>query len=139
MNIVRKINDNFAIAGPITSEQLQQIADEGFKSVLNLRSLNQNLINDERQYTESLGLDYINLPIDIEVMSTEVAVRVLKQIDNLPKPTLVYCNNAMLAAAVVLMDIAIGQGETLNQAFRRAERLGLFKSYAQQLPTPSPN
>lgn len=139
MNTVRKINDEFAIAGPVTFEQLQQLVEDGFKSVLNLRSLSQQFIHDEQQYVEHLGLSYINLPIDIDIMSTDVAVKVLKQIDNLPKPTLVYCNNAMLAAAMVLMYIAIGQGETLQQAFKRAEKLGLFKSYTQQLPAPSPS
>lgn len=137
MNLIRKINDEFAIAGSVTFEQLQQASEDDFKSVLNLRSLGQQVIKDEQQYVESLGLIYMNIPIDMEVMNMEVAIRVLKQIVQLPKPTLVYCNNAMLAAAMVLMYIAVGQGETLQQAFKRAEKLGLFKSYTQQLPAPS--
>lgn len=126
METVRKINDELAIAGPVTFGQLEQIAHEGFKSVLSLRSLDKYLLIDEQQYVKTLGLSYINLPIDSEVMSTEIAVRVLKQIEELAKPTLVYCNNAMLASAMVLMHIAIRQGETLEQAFKRAEKLGLF-------------
>jgi protein tyrosine phosphatase (PTP) superfamily phosphohydrolase (DUF442 family) len=126
MEIVRKINDEIAIAGPVTFQQLQQLAQEGFKSVLNLRSLDKELLIDEQQYVKSIELCYANFPIDREVMSAEIALRVLKQIEELPKPTLVYCNNAMLAAAMVLMHIAIRQGETLQQAFKRAEKFGLF-------------
>lgn len=137
MEIVRKINDELAIAGPVTLNQLQQLAEEGFQSVLNLRSLSQSLLIQEQQDVEGLGLCYVNLPIDTEVMTTEIASKVLKQIDKLRKPTLVCCNNAMLAAAMVLMHVAISQGETLQQAFKRAEELGLFQSRSRPLSTPS--
>lgn len=126
MEVIRKINDELAIAGPLTNQELQQLAEEGFKSVLNLRSLDKNFLLNEQQHVENLGLCYVNLPIDIEIMSTEIAVKALKQIDRLPKPSLVCCNNAMLAAAMVLMHIATCQGEPLQKAFKRAENLGLF-------------
>ncbi|WP_088892772.1 beta-lactamase hydrolase domain-containing protein [Leptolyngbya ohadii] len=128
MEVVRKINDELAIAGIVTVQQFYQIAEEGFRSVLNLRSLDRGSLAEEKRSVERLGLCYVNLPIDTEVMSPEVAGKVLKQIGKLPKPSLVCCNNAMLAAAVVLMYIAIGQGEPLQKAFKRAEDLGLFAS-----------
>ena|SRR5579883_409663 len=137
MEIIRRINDELAIAGSITTVDLEQIAIEGYKSILNLRSLDHHHLSAQQQNVEYLGLRYVNLPIDVEVMSPEIAVKVLKQIDQLPKPALVCCNNATLAAAMVLMHIAIGQGETLQQAFKRAESLGLFRSYASQLSAPS--
>ncbi|UBF30625.1 phosphatase (plasmid) [Kovacikia minuta CCNUW1] len=133
METVRKINDEFAIAGPMALSQWQQVAEEGFKSVLNLRSLN-HLLSNEQQQVEHLGLCYVNLPVDAEVMNPEIAVRVLSQISQLPKPALVCCNNATLAAAMVFMHIAIHQGQPLQQAFQRAEALGLFKTYSQPAP-----
>jgi len=127
MEIVRRINDELAIAGPMTPQEFQQLADDGFKSILNLRSLDQSDLYDEQQYVEYLGLCYVNLAIDSEIISTEIAVRVLRKMDELPKPMLVYCNNAMLAAAMVLMHIAMRQGETLSQAIQRAEKFELFR------------
>jgi protein tyrosine phosphatase (PTP) superfamily phosphohydrolase (DUF442 family) len=126
MEIIRKINDELAIAGPVTFNDLQQIAKEGYKSVLNLQSFN-HFSNDEQDQIERLGLHYLKLPIDAEVMCLEVAIRVLDQIHQLPKPALVCCNNATLAAAMVLMHIAVSQGQPLQQAFERAEELGLFR------------
>lgn len=70
-------------------------------------------------------------------MSTEIAVRVLKHIDQLPKRTLVYCKDATLAAAMVLMQVAIRQGETLQAAFQRVEDLGVLERHVQLLPAPS--
>jgi uncharacterized protein (TIGR01244 family) len=127
MNTIRKINDDLAIAEQITPEQLQQILQGGFKSVLNLRSPDEEgfLINEQQQ-AETLGLYYINIPIKVEAINDEVAAQVLKQIDEVPKPALVHCNNAMRSAAIALMHIATQQGVSLSQAFNQAEQLGLF-------------
>lgn len=127
MEAIRKIDDELAIAGQITLEQLQQIAQEGFKVVLSLRSKN-NLLADEQRCVEALGLCYFNLPVESRQVNAELADRVLKQMDILPKPALIYCVNAKLAAAMVLMHIAVRQGATLQQAFQRAEQLGLFSA-----------
>lgn len=127
METVRKINDELAIAGQVTLEQLQQIAQEGFKSVLNLRSLDEDgFLTDEQQQVENLGLYYVNIPIQVEAINYEIAAQVLKQIDELSKPALVHCNCAIRSAAMVLMHIATRQGVSLKQAFMQAEELGLF-------------
>ncbi|PSB26310.1 beta-lactamase hydrolase domain-containing protein [Stenomitos frigidus] len=135
--MVRQINDELAIAGLVTVKQLQQLPEAGFKSVLNLRSLDTYRLRDEQRYVESLGLCYAHLPIDHEVMSAELVLRVIQQLNELAKPTLVYCSNEMLAAAMVLMYIAMRQGETFPQAFKRAEKIGLFRISVQPVPTSS--
>lgn len=138
MELVRKINDELAIAEAVTLEQWQQIVEAGFQSVLNLRSQQMPLSSAEQEHVEELGLSYFNLPTDINIdaISVEIALRLLQQIDELPKPTLV-CNNATLAAAIVLMHIAMRQGETLHEAFQRAEKFGLFGRSVQSLASTS--
>jgi len=138
MGVIRKINDEFAIAETIAVEQWEQIAEEGFQSVLNLQLLKTACRSIERQYVESLGLRYVNLPTDIKLdaMTMETALKILWQIDGLPKPILVF-NHETVAAAMVLMHIAMRQGETLQQAFQRAEKIGLFSIPIQQFATQS--
>jgi len=132
METIRKINNELTIAGQLTSEQLQKIAQEGFKSVLNLRSPDEDgFLDSEQQQAEALGLYYINIPVKVEAINHEIAAQVLKQIDELSKPALVHCNSAMRAAAMVLMHIATRQGVSLKQAFDQAEQLGLFGRIAQ--------
>lgn len=132
MENIRKINNELTIAGQLTSEQLQKIAQEGFKSVLNLRSPDEDgFLDSEQQQAEALGLYYINIPVKVEAINHEIAAQVLKQIDELSKPALVHCNSAMRAAAMVLMHIATRQGVSLKQAFNQAEQLGLFGRIAQ--------
>jgi uncharacterized protein (TIGR01244 family) len=132
MEIVRKINDELAIAGQITPEQLQQIATEGFKTVLNLRSPDERgFLIEEQHYAEMLGLHYLNLPVHAEAMSDESATPLFRQLDKLSKPILVHCDSGIRAAAIVLMHITMQQGASLKQAFTQAEKLGLFETLYQ--------
>lgn len=130
MKTIRKINDELAIAGQITPDQLQEIAQEGFKSVLNLRSPDEEGFPiGEPEQVEALGLNYNNIPIKVEAINDEITTRVFRVINELPKPILVHCSSAKRAAALVLMYIAMRQGATFKQAFNQAEQLGLFAMF----------
>ena len=63
METIRKINDALAIAGQITSEQLEEIVEEGYKSVLNWRLPDEAGFQSSELRTQLLGLHYVNLPI----------------------------------------------------------------------------
>jgi protein tyrosine phosphatase (PTP) superfamily phosphohydrolase (DUF442 family) len=57
MNLIRKINQELAISGQITLEYLHQLADDGYKSVLNLCFANESISwTNEQQKSEFLGL-----------------------------------------------------------------------------------
>jgi uncharacterized protein (TIGR01244 family) len=127
--IIRKINNDLAIAGQVTSTQLQQIALEGYRSVVNLRSPDEtDFPNTEQQEVESLGLEYFNIPVRLEGIDRNVALQVLEQIDASAKPALVHCHRATIAAAMALIHVAVHQGISLEQAFQQAAGLGLFNA-----------
>jgi uncharacterized protein (TIGR01244 family) len=128
METVRRITDELAIAGQISLEQLQQIVQEGYRSILNLRlSYESGFLSNEQQQIELIGLHYANLPVRAEVITREVATDVFKKINQLPKPILVHCNSGVRAAAIVLMYLAVRQGATIEQAFTQANQLDLFE------------
>ncbi len=127
METIKKINDELAIAGQITSEELEQIAEEGYKSVLNLRSPDEaGFQSSEQLHTQLLGLQYVNLPIKVTEINPQVALHVFKKIDELPKPTLVHCDSALRSAIIILVYIATRQGISVEQAFKQAVNLGLL-------------
>ncbi|QLE49714.1 hypothetical protein FD724_17540 [Nostoc sp. C057] len=127
MNIVRKINDQLAIAGQITLDQLKQIADEGYKSVLNLRLPDEiGLLADEQEKTQFLGLYYVNFPTKTEDINHQSMLQVYQTIAELPKPTLIHCDNSIRSAAIVLLYIAIKQGITFEKALQKVITLGLI-------------
>lgn len=128
METVRKINNELAIAGQIAPEDLKQLADRGYKSVLNLRSPDEQGFQDSEQlYTQLLGLHYANLPTKLTEINPQMALQVFQKIAELPKPTLIHCDSAVRAIAMVLMYIATKQGMSLEDAFKQAENLGLLE------------
>ncbi|ODG97567.1 hypothetical protein A4S05_12765 [Nostoc sp. KVJ20] len=127
MNIVRKINDELAIAGQITLEQLKKIADEGYKSVLNLRLPDETgLLADEQDKTELLGLYYLNLPTKTDDINHQNTLKIYQTITELPKPILIHCDNSIRSAAIVLLYIAMKQGITFEKAIEKIINLGLI-------------
>ncbi|MBD2163388.1 hypothetical protein H6G04_03110 [Calothrix membranacea FACHB-236] len=127
MDTIRKINNELTIAGQISSEELKKLADEGYKSVLNLRSHDEiGFQSSEQFYTQLLGLHYANLPIRITEINPSITTQVFKTISELPKPTLIHCDSSVRAIAMVLMYLATRQGMSLEQAFKQAENLGLL-------------
>ena len=127
MNTIRKINDELAIAGQITLLQLTQIVDEGYKSVLNLRLPDEKgLLDHEQDKIEFLGLRYVNLPTLAEDINHQATLQVFQIITDLPKPTLIHCDNSIRSITIVLLYIAIKQGRSFEQALQQATKLGLL-------------
>lgn len=127
METIRKINDDLAIAGQITLEQLKQIAQAGYKSVLNLRSPDETGFQSSEQIKPHLlGLEYVHLPIKIAEITPQSILQILQKIKELPKPTLVHCDSGMRSAIVIFIYIATKQGISLDIAFNQAVSLGLL-------------
>jgi uncharacterized protein (TIGR01244 family) len=127
MNTIRKINDELTIAGQITQEQLHEIAHEGYKSVLNLCSPQENCsLDNEKEKIEFLGLCYINLPINAQEINHQATLQVFQTIAELPKPALIHCDNSLRSAIIVLLYICTKHGITFEQAFQQVKKLGLL-------------
>lgn len=127
METIRKINDDLAIAGQITLAQLKQIAEAGYKSVLNLRSPDEEGFQSSEQLcTQLLGLHYVNLPIQATEINHQVALQAFQKINELPQPALVHCDSGMRSATIIFMYIATKQGISLDLAFKQAINLGLL-------------
>ncbi|MGM3307778.1 fused DSP-PTPase phosphatase/NAD kinase-like protein [Anabaena sp. WFMT] len=127
MNVVRKINQELTICGQITPEQLQTLADDGYKSILNLRFADeQNSWNNEQEKTELLGLCYVNFPIKIENFHHQYAIEVFHVISELPKPLLIHCDNSKRSVVIVLLYISTKQGIDFEQAWQQAINLDLL-------------
>jgi uncharacterized protein (TIGR01244 family) len=126
MENIKTIDDQIAVAmGQVTPEQLQQAAQEGFKSVLNLRSpQEEGFLSDEQQQTEAAGLKYINIPVKPDAMTDELADRVLHQIERLPKPALIHCKSGMRSGAMALMYVATQQGISADRAMAMGKQNG---------------
>ena len=127
MNIIREINDELAIAGQIKLDQLQQIANGGYKSVLNLRLPDETgLLANEQEKTELLGLYYVNFPTKSEDINHQGMLQIYQVINKLPKPTLIHCDNSIRSAAIVFLYIALKQGISFEKALQKIINIGLI-------------
>ncbi|MEA5579217.1 beta-lactamase hydrolase domain-containing protein [Anabaena sp. UHCC 0451] len=127
INIVRKINQELAISGQITPDQLQKLADDGYKSVLNLCFVDkQDFWQDEQEKTQFLGLCYVNLPTKVEYLTHQSANYIFEIINELPKPLLIHCDNSKRSAAIVLLYISTKQGINFEQVWQQAINLDLL-------------
>ncbi|MBD2593916.1 hypothetical protein H6G74_06180 [Nostoc spongiaeforme FACHB-130] len=130
MITVRKINDELAIAGQITLDQLKQLAEEGCQSVINLRSPDEtSSLDNEKEKVEFLGLQYINFPTNLGEINHQAALDIFQVINKSPKPTLIHCDDSIRSAAIVLLYIATKQGVTFEKALQQTINLGLISSH----------
>ncbi|MBD0264231.1 MAG: protein tyrosine phosphatase family protein [Tolypothrix sp. Co-bin9] len=122
----KKISNDLSAAGQLTPEQLQQAADEGFKSVINLRSPNeQGFLSDEQQQAEAVGLQYANIPLKPTEPNQELTKAALEEIADLPKPILIHCAAGARASGIALIANAIQEGLTDEQIQQKAADLGI--------------
>ena len=120
-----KVNDQITVAGQITPEQFEGAARQGFKSALNLRAPEEEgFMPDEQRRAEAAGLRYANIPVKKEEISDELTTRVLKEIDELPKPILVHCASGIRAGALAFMHMATREGLSAQEAMSRAQECG---------------
>ncbi|MCC5634665.1 tyrosine-protein phosphatase [Nostoc sp. CHAB 5844] len=126
MSNSKKISENLSIAGQITPEELQQLAQEGFKSVLNLRSPDEaGFLNDEQQQAQKAGLEYANVPLKPSQANQELTELAIEKIENLPKPILIHCAAGARAGGIALIASAISEGLSYEQITQKASELGI--------------
>ena len=145
MENVKKINQNLAVATEqLTTQQLQQAANEGYRSILNLRSSEEEgFLEDEGEQAKAAGLNYVNVSVKPDNINEDLADRVLQQIDSLPKPLLAHCKSGLRSGAFSLMYLAIKEGMSAEEAMDKGKAMGFdcdkspqmkefFKQYISQ-------
>ncbi|MEH1769663.1 protein tyrosine phosphatase family protein [Nostoc sp.] len=126
MSNTKKVSDDLSAAGQLTSEDLKQAAQEGFKSVLNLRSPDEaGFLSDEQQQAEAAGLQYANVPLKPSEPNQEQTELAIQEIENLPKPILIHCAAGARAGGIALIANAISEGLTYEEISQKAQELGL--------------
>lgn len=126
MKYAKKVSDELSAAGQVSPEQLQQAAQEGFKSVLNLRSPNEaGFLSNEEQQAEAAGLQYACVPLKVSEPEQELVEKAIREIENLPKPVLVHCAAGARAGAIALIATTLQEGLNDEQITEKAHELGI--------------
>ncbi|WP_392482334.1 beta-lactamase hydrolase domain-containing protein [Nostoc sp. C110] len=126
MSNTKKVSEDLSAAGQPTPKDLKQAAQEGFKSVLNLRSPDEpGFLSDEQQQAQVAGLQYANIPLKPSEANQELTDAAIQEIENLPKPILIHCAAGARAGGIALISNAISEGLTYEEISQKAQELGL--------------
>ncbi len=95
--MIRYIDSDYAVAGQLAPEHMKQLADAGFRCVINNRpdgeEAGQPGAAQMQAAAEAAGLQYLYLPVGA-AHPVEAAAAVLKQeLAKLPRPILAYCRS----------------------------------------------
>lgn len=142
-----KVSDKITTAGQPSEEEIKKLSQEGFKSVVNLRTSREGdqplSTEKEGNLVRELGMKYLNIPISLqEGIKPEQVDQFRKEMELLPSPVFVHCSKGKRAGAFTLMYMAIKEGMTGEEAIQKAMSLGFacdepqlkdfFKKYIDQ-------
>ncbi|NJN88200.1 MAG: phosphatase [Leptolyngbyaceae cyanobacterium SL_7_1] len=118
------MSDDFSAIGQVDDQTLQQAAQAGFQSVLNLRSPNENgTLDDEKTTAEAAGLHYANVPLSNTTPDLDQVHQALAAIEHLPKPVLIHCGAGLRASAIALLADANQANLSTEELTTKAEEL----------------
>ena len=88
-------------AGQPNENGLKELADSGYAAVIDLRTEGEDRGLDEKVVVESLGMDYISLPIEGRgAISFENAVKLDQILSKYDEPVLVHCGSSNRVGAL---------------------------------------
>ena len=96
-NVITKITDDYAVAPQLAPDDLKQVAEQGYKSIIVNRpdgeGTGQPSFSEMAAAAAALGLKVEYVPISPMGMTPVDADRFKQAYDTLPKPVLAYCRS----------------------------------------------
>lgn len=115
-------------SGQPSQDELKAMAEAGIKHIINLRP-DAEMDWNERQYVESLGMSYAQLPIasaaDLTVTNAEALDTLLQQAAG--EPVLVHCASGNRIGAVIAVRESRLKQKGLEEAISTGKQWGLTK------------
>lgn len=87
-------------AGQPTGEQLQVLAEEGYKTVIDLRPDEESRGYDEVGAAKANGLAYVNIPVTMTSLDKAAIDRFVAELDKAERPVIVHCASSNRVGAL---------------------------------------
>lgn len=125
-----QITDNILVAGQPKDDELRKLAENGYKTVVNLRSDEESgILDNEGRIAESAGLNYASIPVSPNTLTETKVGRFLQTLATKDAlPAVVHCGGGGRAGIMVLLHLAITQKWSLQQALEQGEEMGIAPS-----------
>jgi uncharacterized protein (TIGR01244 family) len=107
-------------------EDFEEIRASGVRTVVNLRTAEEQLDLDERALVTGLGLTYVHLPWNgVERLTDEVFARSRELLESVERPLLLHCASANRVGALWIPWRVLDGGVPLEEAVAEARTIGL--------------
>jgi uncharacterized protein (TIGR01244 family) len=113
--------------GQPTREQLTAIADNGYRSVINLRTEGERG-NTDPSVVESLGMVYVEIPIEgADGLTEENARRLATALEEVEMPAVVHCGSGNRVGALFAMKAYYVDGLPAEEALMVGQQAGMTR------------
>lgn len=107
-----------------TGEQLQVLAEEGYRTVIDLRAADEPRGYDEIEAAKANGLTYVNLPVTLESLDQGTIDRFVETMDEAEKPILLHCASSNRVGALWYAYL-VEKGMAPAEALEKGQAAGL--------------
>lgn len=128
MQNTMKINDQVTVGPQPSAEEITELRQQGFKTVINFRTEDEENLafspSEEAERVKAERMAYRNFPVSMKTMSPEKVDEFRENYSKLPKPVYAHCKSGKRAGAMVMMQMAVDQGMSGEQILQNAEEMG---------------
>jgi uncharacterized protein (TIGR01244 family) len=112
-------------AGQPTGEQVQLLAEEGYRTVIDLRPPGEPRGFDEPDAAKQSGLAYVNIPVTPATLDQATLDRFFNALRKAERPVLLHCSNSNRVGGLLYAWLVLERGEPPAKALGRAKAAGL--------------
>ncbi|MEO9825409.1 MAG: sulfur transferase domain-containing protein [Paracoccaceae bacterium] len=139
-----QIDENLSLLTfPPAADDLQTLADDGFKSIVNLRQAGEQgeklSPQAEAEEARENGLDYLHYPVSPPDLTAENAKDFATRLVQLPRPVAIHCASGRRASLMGLASWALQNEGDAATAAKRGRDAGLEISEGGLLPLLNAN
>jgi protein tyrosine phosphatase (PTP) superfamily phosphohydrolase (DUF442 family) len=119
--------EGVATAGQPEQEHLERLAEAGYRTVLDVRTLEEDPGFDESETVRNAGMEYVNMPLEVkpEAFTDEVFDRARELLaDPDHRPILVHCASAVRVAPLLIPYLILDEGRSSDEAVEIASQVG---------------
>jgi uncharacterized protein (TIGR01244 family) len=119
------VNTGLATSGQPSADVLRGLAEQGFKTVINLRTDAEAGTAEEAEIIQSVGLRYVHVPVMPATLSLEDVATVADILDDpAAGPVLLHCASANRVGAIWTL-IQAQEGRPAVEAIAEGREIGL--------------
>jgi uncharacterized protein (TIGR01244 family) len=112
-------------AGQPTGEQLQLLAEEGYKTVIDLREAEEPHGFNEPEAARQNGLAYVNVPVSLQTLDQATVDKFLEAMKKAKRPVLLHCASSNRVGALYYAWLVLEEDVPARAAMAKAKAAGL--------------